>query len=80
MQADVERLMARLMTDRALRERFVADPVAVARESGLSPQEAEAIAKIPVPDLLTAARSYDFKRAAKGRAHPLLAWWRAKRR
>jgi Aromatic-ring-opening dioxygenase LigAB, LigA subunit len=82
MQADVERLMARLMTDRALRERFVADPAAVARESGLSPQEAEAIGKIPVADLLTAARSYDFKRAAKHRGvrtHPLLAWWRARR-
>ena len=79
MQANVERLMARLMTDRALRERFVADPAVVARESGLSPQETAAISKIPVADLLTAARSYEFKRAAKrGRIHPLLAWWRAR--
>ena len=79
MQADVERLMARLMTDRALRERFVADPAAVARESGLSPPETEAIAKIPMADLHTAARSYDFKRAAeRRRTHPLLAWWRAR--
>jgi hypothetical protein len=79
MQADVERLMARLLTDRALRERFAADPASVARESGLSPAEAEAIGRLPVADLLTAARSYDFKRAAKrrdGRTHPLLAWWR----
>ena len=72
--------MARLLTDRALRERFVADPAAVAREGGLSPQESEAVAKIPIADLLTAARSYDFKRAATrrdGRPHRLLAWWRA---
>ena len=45
MQADVERLMARLMTDRALRERFVTDPLGVARDSGLSPAEAEEIGK-----------------------------------
>jgi hypothetical protein len=80
MQADVERLTARLLTDRALRERFVADPAAVARESGLSPQESAAVAEIPMADLLTAARSYDFKRAAKRRdvrPHRLLAWWRA---
>ncbi len=80
MHADVERLMAQLLTDRALRERFITDPAAVAREGGLSPQEAEAAAKIPIADLLTAARSYDFKRAAKsrdGRPHRLLAWWRA---
>ena len=82
MQADIERLMARLLTDRALRERFVADSAALAHESGLSPEEAEAIAKVPVADLLTAARSYDFKRAAKRRdgwKNPLLAWWRARR-
>ena len=80
MQADVERLMARLLTERALRERFVADPAAVAREGGLSPQEAEAVGKIPIADLLTAARSYGFKRATKGRSgrpHRWLAWWRA---
>jgi len=30
-------------------------------------------------DLHTAARSYDFKRAAeRRRTHPLLAWWRAR--
>ena len=81
MQADVERLMARLMTDPALRERFVADPAAVARDSGLSPPESEAIAKIPVADLHTAARSYAFKRDAKrGPLHPVLAWWRARLR
>jgi len=35
--------------------------------------------RLPVADLLTAARSYGFKRDAKrrdGRTHPLLAWWR----
>jgi hypothetical protein len=76
MQADVEKLMARLLTDRALRERFVADPVAVAQASGLTEEESEAIARMPAQDLLTAARSYDAKRAAKrarGRRWPILA-------
>jgi hypothetical protein len=81
MQADVELLMARLLTDRALRERFLADPSTVTRDAGLSPAEAEAIAKIPAADLLRAARSYGLKRDAKrqrGRTHPLLAWLRGK--
>jgi hypothetical protein len=77
MQADIERLMARLLTDRALRERFVADSAAVARESGLSEAETVGLAGWPVDDLLTAGRSYDLKRAAKRRRHrrhPLLKW------
>ena len=83
MQADVETLMARLLTDRPLRERFADDPAAVAREAGLSPPEAEAIARISIEDLFTAARSYEHKRNAKrpsGRKHWALGWLRAWRR
>jgi hypothetical protein len=64
MQADVERLMARLLTDPVLRKRFVSDPAVVTREAGLSAEEAEAISGLAVEDLLTAARSYDFKRSS----------------
>jgi len=83
MQADVERLMARLLTERAWRERFIADPAAVAKENGLSPQEAEAIVRVPIQDLLTAARSYELKRSAKRRKgwqSSLLNWLRVRRR
>jgi hypothetical protein len=67
MQADVEKLMARLLTDRAARERFVADRAAVAKEAGLSEEETEAMLRIPVQDLLVAGRSYDQKRISKHR-------------
>jgi hypothetical protein len=83
MQADIETLMARLLTDRALRERFAIDPAAVAREAGLSQLEAEGIARISVEDLFTAARSYEHKRNAarpSGWKHRLLGWLRARRR
>jgi hypothetical protein len=67
MQADVERLLARLLTDDELRERFLAHPACVARQEGLSAVEAEAIARLPAQDLSIAARSYQHKRNAMGR-------------
>jgi hypothetical protein len=74
MQADVERLLARLLTDRGFRERFLAAPADVARNEGLSPEEAEAVARMPARDLRTAARSYQHKResSARGAARK---WW-----
>ncbi len=83
MQADVERILARLLTDRGFRERFLADPAGIAREEGLSPEEVEAMARMPVQDLRTAARSYQHKRdatAQRGARKWLLDWFRAKRR
>ena len=68
MQADVERLLARLLTDRGLRERFIADPARVAIDAGLSPEEADDVGRLPVPDLHTAARSYEHKRNARQKA------------
>jgi anti-sigma-K factor RskA len=82
MQADIENLMARLLTDRALRERFRDDPAAVANEAGLSAPETEAMCRISVQDLFTAARTYEHKRSMKRRRslkHRMLDWWRAKR-
>jgi hypothetical protein len=66
MQADVERLLARLLTDGELRERFIADPARIAIAEGLSAEEAEMIARMPVQDLRTAGRSYEHKRKTKG--------------
>jgi hypothetical protein len=77
MQARVERFLARLMTERELRDRFVADAVEVAKQEGLTPAEAEAAAKISIQDLLTAARSFEYKRNAKRRRGPrwsMLNW------
>jgi len=82
MQADVEKLMARLLTDRSARERFIADPKAVAKEAGLSEEETEAMLRIPGQDLLVAGRSYDQKRLSKRRrdwSPSLLYWLRARR-
>jgi hypothetical protein len=74
MQADVERLLARLLTDRHLRERFAADPAHVAIAEGLSADEAATIARMPVQDLRTAGRSYEHKRGAKGEV-PRTRWF-----
>jgi len=49
----------------------------------LSPEEVEAMARMPVQDLRTAARSYQHKRdatAQRGARKWLLDWFRAKRR
>ena len=62
MQADVERLLARLLTDRQLREQFVADPAGIAIQEGLSAVEAGMLAQMPMLDLRTAGRSYERKR------------------
>jgi hypothetical protein len=77
MQADVERFLARLLTDPGLRERFLADMARVGREAGLSPEEAQAVARMPSQDLRTAARSYQHKRNAKipRRGRCWLAGW-----
>jgi hypothetical protein len=83
MQADVERLLARLLTDSGLRERFIADPARVAIDAGLSPEEAEGVARMPVPDVRTAARGYEHKRNAKQkvvRGNLLTSWIWARRR
>jgi hypothetical protein len=65
MQADVERLLAQLFVDGQLRERFQRSPDEVAGEFNLSPTECEAVAKMPIQDLLVASRSYERKRQGK---------------
>jgi hypothetical protein len=77
MQADVERLLARLLTDKAFRQRFLVEPTRIAREEGLSETEAKAAANMSVQDLQTAAWSYQHKRNAKAqrRSRSWLSGW-----
>jgi len=74
MQADVERFLARLLTDRGFRERFLAAPADVARSEGLTPEEAEAVARMPARAIRTAARSYQHKRESSAAAGAR-NWW-----
>jgi len=63
---DLQRFLARLYTDDALRARFVAQPAAVARECGFDDAQAERLAaEIDAESLTLAARSLAKKRALK---------------
>lgn len=70
--AAVERLLARLYTDAALRRRFLAAPPRIAGAAGLDAEEARALAAIDPADLHLAAHSYARKRAAHARGQGLL--------
>lgn len=60
--AQTQALLARLLTDAALRERFLLDPLAVGREWGLTPGEAGELAAVSQRQLNDAARALLFKR------------------
>ena len=75
MQHQLEAFLARLLTDPRLRERFLADPMAIAEADGLSPDQCRALAAVPAPDLRTAARSFAHKRRLKRRRGPFV-WLR----
>jgi hypothetical protein len=62
MQADVESLLAQLFADAELRQRFLGDPLNVARQHGLSVEECQAVAAMPAEELRRAAQSFDYKR------------------
>jgi hypothetical protein len=83
-QAELERFLARLLTDSELRERFFADPAGVAKQEGLSQAEASAMAAVPAQDLRIAARSYEHKRKSapprRSRLRSLVNWFRLGRR
>jgi hypothetical protein len=72
MQDRLERFMARLLTDRAFRDAFFADPMAVGVREGLSDEQCRLAASMPRQDLRTAARSYEHKRQS---APPKRASW-----
>jgi hypothetical protein len=67
MQDRLERFMARLLTDRAFRDEFLATPQAVGAREGLSEDQCRAVMAMPPRDLHTAARSYAHKRQSKPR-------------
>jgi hypothetical protein len=68
--AEVQRLLARLYTDAPLRARFADDPVGVAAEFGLSPEEAEGLEGLPLGQLDDFAGSLVRKR--RGEVESLL--------
>jgi hypothetical protein len=59
----LEAYLARLYTDAAARERFLADPVGEARQAGLDEADAIAMRDIDQAGLRMAATSYANKRA-----------------
>ena len=61
----LEAFLARLYTDAQLRRRFLDDPLAVSRDSGLDEDQARAMAAIDRVGLRLAAASYTAKRNAR---------------
>ncbi|HEX7149999.1 MAG TPA: hypothetical protein VF618_00825 [Thermoanaerobaculia bacterium] len=62
----VQQFLARLYTDGALLERFVAEPYATAREEGFDEEAAREFAAMDAESLKLAARSFAGKRAGRG--------------
>lgn len=65
MSAAVETFLARLYTDAALREAFIANPKALAQREGFSGSELDALAATDLPGLRLAAESYERKRRGR---------------
>jgi hypothetical protein len=79
----LETFLARLYTDIALRERFLADPRLEAQRAGLNTIEVTALANIDTVGLCMAANSYARKRTQHRKPRPTLretlARWLARR-
>jgi hypothetical protein len=58
----LEDYLARLYTDAAVREKFLMDPAAAARDAGLSASDTAALRNIDIAGLKMAAASYAHKR------------------
>src|SRR5262245_3434513 len=69
------RVLARLLSDAAVRREFLADPGVVAAQEGLSAEETATLATMPVQDLETAAWSFACKRNSK-QSRLQSPWWR----
>lgn len=69
----LEKFLAALYTDAALRQRFLQAPQQVALQAGLSNEEAQALTQIDRIGLQMAASSFARKRAAH---KPRLSWWK----
>jgi len=85
--AKLEAVLARLYTDAAFREAFLAHPADTARAAGLQARDVDELARIDREGLELAARSYAHKRSSKTRTAPATAlpssafgrWWAALR-
>ena len=80
--AALEAFVARLYTDAALRQDFIARPEAVAQAAGLDAATARRLADTDLEGLVLAADSFAHKRAAhaaKPRKRPWFHWlrWRS---
>jgi hypothetical protein len=64
---EFESFLALLYTDAPARERFLADPAEESRRAGLPPAECAALARIDREGLVLAARSFEQKRASRGK-------------
>jgi hypothetical protein len=73
--AALERFLARLYTDDALRRAFLAQPDAVARAAGLDEATAQQLMQIDREGLALAADSYARKRAAHAGKHRRAGLW-----
>jgi hypothetical protein len=65
----LEACLARLYADKAALARFLDDPDAVLRASGLDPGEQAALAAIDRTGLIMAARSFAAKRSGRAKGH-----------
>ena len=63
--AERQKALTQLYTDARLRERFLADPLAVCRELGFGDEEAQRIAAIPPARVTSFARSLHNKRLSE---------------
>jgi hypothetical protein len=77
----LEAYLAKLYTDPAARESFLADPVSAARDAGLGDAAATSLRNIDLAGLRMAAASFAHKREQhrrpKKKLHEFLySWWR----
>lgn len=70
-----EAFLAHLYVEDDLRERFLAEPLAVALAAGLNAQEAAALAAIDREGLCAAAESLAAKRRQKAMLEPRPGWF-----
>ncbi|MET3129920.1 hypothetical protein AAKU55_000161 [Oxalobacteraceae bacterium GrIS 1.11] len=81
----LERFLARLYSDAALRQRFLADPQQGVAGAGLSASEQAALCELDRAGLQMAAASYEHKRARRGKGSASVCaaiegWWRSRLR
>lgn len=75
MSQALETLLARIYTDRAALERFLADPQGEAEQAGCSATETSLLKNPDAVGLRLAHQSFEKKRTQKAH-HPPKPWWR----